>query len=180
MMTNDAREYLLRQFDLAWKLLALHLDDLTTADCLRRPAGRGLHVNRDAQGVWVADWPEHEGYALGPSSIGWLTWHLCFWWSMVVDHSFDGATLTREEIPWPGDADAVRSRIRQLHAVWRERLASLTEAELASTVRTRWPFTDRPFGDLVAWVNVELTKSAAEIGYARFLYGADPLPGQES
>ena len=36
--------------------------------------------------------------------------------------------------------------------------------------RTRWLFRDRPFGDVVAWVNVELTKNAAEIGYARFLY----------
>jgi hypothetical protein len=36
--------------------------------------------------------------------------------------------------------------------------------------RTRWPCCNRPFGDVVAWVNVELTKSAAEIGYARFLY----------
>jgi hypothetical protein len=31
-------------------------------------------------------------------------------------------------------------------------------------------FQDRPFGDVIAWVNVELTKNAAEIGYARFLY----------
>jgi hypothetical protein len=29
---------------------------------------------------------------------------------------------------------------------------------------------DRPFGDVLAWVNLELTKNAAEIGYARFLY----------
>ena len=36
--------------------------------------------------------------------------------------------------------------------------------------RTRWPFQGRPFGDVVAWANVELTKNAAEIGYARFLY----------
>ncbi len=35
---------------------------------------------------------------------------------------------------------------------------------------TRWPYRDRPFGDVIAWVNVELTKNAAEIGYARFLY----------
>ena len=26
------------------------------------------------------------------------------------------------------------------------------------------------FGDVVAWVNIELMKNAAEIGYARFLY----------
>ena len=29
---------------------------------------------------------------------------------------------------------------------------------------------DRPLGDVVAWVNLELMKNAAEIGYARFLY----------
>jgi len=29
---------------------------------------------------------------------------------------------------------------------------------------------ERPFGDVVAWANLELMKSAAEIGYARFLY----------
>jgi hypothetical protein len=173
-MTDDARGYLLRQFDLAWKLLTYHLDDLTTADCLRRPAGRGLHVHRVSECVWRADWPEHEGYTLGPSSLAWLTWHVCFWWSMVVEHSFGIGTLTRDDIPWPGDADAVRDRIGQLHAMWRERLATITDAELASTARTRWPFTDRSFGDVVAWVTVELTKSAAEIGYVRFLYGADP------
>jgi hypothetical protein len=41
---------------------------------------------------------------------------------------------------------------------------------LLSSLRTRFPFRDRPFGDVVAWANVELAKNAAEIGYARFLY----------
>jgi hypothetical protein len=54
-------------------------------------------------------------------------------------------------------------------------------AEASSYLRrqfeTAWLLTDlhltgldRPFGDVIAWVNVELTKNAAEIGYARFLY----------
>jgi hypothetical protein len=51
--------------------------------------------------------------------------------------------------------------------VARERI---TDEDLRSTQRTRWPFQDRPFGDVIAWVNVEFTKNAAEIGYARFLY----------
>jgi len=38
------------------------------------------------------------------------------------------------------------------------------------TARTKWPFREGSFGDVVAWVNVELTKNAAEIGYARFLF----------
>ena len=59
---------------------------------------------------------------------------------MVLDHSFGAGKLTREAVTWPGTADCVRA------------------------------WLDRPFGDVVAWVNVELTKNAAEIGYARFLY----------
>ena len=51
---------------------------------------------------------------------------------------------------------------------------ALTEAELQSSQLTRWPFLDRPFADVAAWVNLELTKNAAEIGYARFLYAARP------
>jgi hypothetical protein len=49
-------------------------------------------------------------------------------------------------------------------------LEQITDDDLRSAQRTRWPFHDRPFGDVIAWVNVELTKNAAEIGYARFLY----------
>jgi hypothetical protein len=52
----------------------------------------------------------------------------------------------------------------------RSKLEQVTDDDLRSAERTRWPFQDGPFGDVIAWVNVELTKNAAEIGYARFLY----------
>jgi hypothetical protein len=48
----------------------------------------------------------------------------------------------------------------------------MSDDDLRSVERTRWPFRGRPFGDVVAWVNVELTKNAAELGYARLRYGA--------
>ncbi len=169
-MTRDARGYLIRQFDTAWKLAALHLDGLTTVECLWRPAPAGLHVHRAADGTWGADWPEREGYDLGPASIAWLTWHLGFWWSMVLDHSFGDGALAREAVSWPGTAEGVREWLAGLEGRWRARLEEVTEEDLRSPVRTRWPFRDRPFGDLVAWVNLELTKNAAEIGYALFLY----------
>ncbi|CAM3210281.1 DinB family protein [Corallococcus sp. ZKHCc1 1396] len=169
-MSDEARGYLLRQFETAWALTGYHLDGLTTEECLWRPARQGLHVQSLPDGTWRADWPEHEGYDLGPSSIAWLTWHLGFWWSMVLDHSFGGGTLSRESVLWPGDADGVRAWIGQLKGQWQEVLERLTDEDLRSPQRTRWPFQDRPFGDVVAWANVELTKSAAELGYARFLY----------
>jgi hypothetical protein len=89
---------------------------------------------------------------------------------MALDHSFGEATLTRERVTWPGTADGVRARIAELEHRWRGALATIGDDDLRSATRTRWPFRDRPFGDVVAWVNVELTKNAAEIGYARFLY----------
>lgn len=167
-----ARGYLERQLDIAWQLTTYHLDGLTTQECLWRPAARGLHVQRDASGRWVADWPTTEAYSLGPSSIGWLTWHLVFWWSMALDHNFGAGTLAREQVEWPGSADDVRAAVGDLHRRWAALLAGLDDAALASIERVRWPFQQRPLGDLFAWANTELAKNAAEIGYARFLHAA--------
>ncbi|HEY3077168.1 MAG TPA: DinB family protein [Burkholderiales bacterium] len=167
---NFSRDTLTRQFETAWKLASFHLDGLTTEQCLWRPARVGLHVHQLADGSWRADWPDREGYDLGPPSIAWLTWHIGFWWSMVLDHSFGAGALSREKLLWPGNADEVREWLGRLHAQWGRKFSPLSDDELRSAQRTRWPFRDRPFGDVVAWVNVELTKNAAEIGYARFLY----------
>jgi hypothetical protein len=160
----------MRQLETAWKLTSFHLDGLTTDECLWRPAREGLHVHQDADGLWRADWPDHERYDLGPPSIAWLTWHVGFWWSMVFNHSFGDGAVSRESVNWPGTADGVREWVGSLCDEWQSVLDQLTDDDLRSTHRTRWPFHDRPFGDVVAWVNVELTKNAAEIGYARFLY----------
>jgi hypothetical protein len=169
-MTDEAMGYLRRQFDTAWALTEYHLEGLTTEECQWRPATRGLHVHALEGGGYRVDWPDHEGYDLGPASIAWLTWHLGFWWSMVLDHSFGAATLTQDQVLWPGTGEAVRAWVTALAQRWREQLDSLTDATLRSNERTRWPITGRPFGDVVAWANVELMKNAAEIGYARFLY----------
>jgi len=169
-VADEARGYLIRQFETAWKLTTLHLDGLATEECLWRPARAGLHVHQVPDGRWRADWPDEEGYDVGPASIAWLTWHLGFWWSMVLDHSFgEGASLTRERRV-AGNADDVRGWLDRLQGQWRVVLEHVTDDDLRSTQRTRWPFQGRPFGDVIAWVNVELTKNAAEIGYARFLY----------
>ena len=166
----EARDFLLRQLGTAWALARFHLDGLGTEEMLWRPASRGLHVCKRADGQWHADWPEHEGYELGPASIAWITWHMIFWWSMLLDHTFGPATLDRERVTWPGDADAVRERLVRLHDDWRTSVEHLAARDLAARSHTRWPFKERPFGDVVAWANIELVKNASEIGYARFLY----------
>lgn len=169
-MENEAGQVLARQFDTAWKLASFHLEGLTTEECLWRPAAAGLHLHCTTDGQWQADWPDRESYDLGPPSIAWLTWHIGYWWSMALDHSFGPATLSRAQVSWPGTAVGVRELLNSLQDQWQAALATLGAADLQSPQRTRWPFKDRPFGDLIAWVNLELTKNAAEIGYARFLY----------
>jgi len=173
-MRDELRDTLARQHELAWRLAAYHLDGLGRDECLWRPAASGLHVVETADGGWRGEWPAHEGYDLGPPSIAWLLWHTGFWWSMVLDHSFGDAALDRGAFTFPGRADAARATLESLHAEWVARLERLDDDALRATDRTKWPYADRPFGDVVAWVNVELTKAAAEIGYARFLYAARP------
>lgn len=175
-MAGDTAAYLIRQLDTSWKLMSFHLDGLTTEECLWRPADRGPHVAHAVDGSWHADWPDHEGYDLGPPSIAWITWHVGFWWSTVLDHSLGDGTLAREQVVWPGTAEGARDWIATLEGRWRAMLEELAEEDLRSTQRTRWPFRNRPFGDVVAWANVELMKNAAEIGYARFLYAVRPPP----
>src|SRR5207245_2665411 len=73
-MPDEARGYLIRQLDTAWKLTNFHLDGLTTEECLWRPAHQGLHVLQVPDGRWRADWPDHEGYDVGPPDVSGRSW----------------------------------------------------------------------------------------------------------
>ena len=159
------------QLETPWRLLELHLTGLDDDELLWRPASVGLHVHESPTG-WTADWPDREDYDVGPPSIAWLTWHIGFWWSMVFDHSFGDASSTPDDVRWPGSADGVRAWLSTCHDQWVAAVSALRAEEFGSPERTRWPMTGRPFADVVAWVNVELMKNAAEIGYARFLHAA--------
>ena len=85
--------------------------------------------------------------------------------------------LRREDVFWPGDMVNVRKKIIQLRDEWRTVLKTLPEEELISCERTKWPFEDKPFYELAAWLNIELMKNAAEIGYCRFLYASQNTSG---
>jgi hypothetical protein len=169
-MPREIVALLLRQHDLAWRLASHHLETLSTEECLWRPSPRGLHVTVSDAGHWEGEWPDHEGYDLGPPSIAWLMWHMVYWWTTVIERSFGDASPDQSEVACPDTSDAIRSWLASLHEKWQECLGGLTDDDLRSTKRTKWPFEHRPFGDVAAWVNIELTKNASELGYARFLY----------
>jgi hypothetical protein len=171
-MQAEIKHVLVRQFDVAWKLASFHLDGLTTEECLWRPAATGPHVRAVGTSGWQrtghsarttrSDRRASHG-SRGTSASGgrWC-------WITHLERSRFRATTSAG----PGSGDEVRVRIVALHDEWRTVLHAVTDQELRSTSRTRWPFADRPFADVVSWVNVELSKNAAEIGYARFLYAA--------
>jgi hypothetical protein len=48
---TDAGDYLRRQFKTAWLLTELHLTGLDIGECLWRPAAKGMHVHRGADGT---------------------------------------------------------------------------------------------------------------------------------
>jgi hypothetical protein len=170
---KEIANVLLRQYEIAWSLTSYHLENLSTEECLWRPSAKGLHVTVSKDG-WRGEWPDHEGYDLGPPSIAWLVWHIGFWWSMTINHSFEDSTLSRESVVCPGTSDDARSWLLSLHEKWKGLLATVSEEDLLSSAKTQWPFRDRPFADVIAWANVELVKNASELGYARFLYATRP------
>lgn len=94
-----------------------------------------------------------------------------FWWTLVRQDGFTDPDAVRAGLTWPGDAERACARIAAHAAAWRTTLEGLDDAALASAERTRFPFRDRPFAEVAAWLNVELIKNGAEIGYARFLHG---------
>lgn len=160
------------QFNISWQLLDYHLTGLEDDEMLWKPTPFSLHVEK-VNDNWLADWPESEDYKMGNPSIAWTTWHILFWWSMVFDYSFGEGTLTKDEVYWPGSAEKVKAELNQFRNQWEELLASMTDEDLMTTAKIKWPFADRPFYDLASWLNLELMKNAAEIGSGRFLYASD-------
>jgi len=168
---STTKDLLLSQFGISWALTAHHLNGLSTDECLWRPAEPCLHVREVGTGQWVADWPEHEGYAIGPPSIAWTTWHMGFWWHKAIAHLVGEAGPSARDVPWPGSAQGVQQQLGALRTQWLELLSNASAADLQAVRAHGWPIPDAPLQTTAAWLNVELMKNAAEIGVIRFLYG---------
>ena len=52
------------------------------------------------------------------------------------------------------------------------KLIKMSDAEYQSQQYAKWPLEGRSFADTALWLNGELMKNVAEIGYGRFLYAA--------
>lgn len=158
------------QFDLAARFLDSVLDGLSDDECRWEPAQPCWTVRADATGVWHADWEQPEPEPVPNTSIGWLTWHIGWWWTAAQ------AGLTGADIPapasihWLGSAAATVAWLRELSASWR-RLLDDSGLELSATARFPWrDDPDRTVAHTLAWVDMELMKNAAQICQLRRMY----------
>ncbi|MEU6739401.1 DinB family protein [Streptosporangium sandarakinum] len=171
------------QLNVSWSLLSLHLERVTDEEVLWEPASNCWNVRRRPDGTWAADWVVPEPEPTPVTSVGWVMWHIGFWWSHTHERCFGEPGAVTAELdwseaaaatPWPGDAASAVGWLTGCHDRWTGALDSLNEAELNSTERSRWfPDGTLSLGHVLAWVNIELMKNAAEIGSLRHLYDAD-------
>lgn len=167
------------QLDVAWSLLEVHLSDLDDSAYLWEPAPGAWTVRRGPNGQWVADRPMTD-LSVHPEparTIGWLTWRLGSWWAETSARCFGAEPDTdllggeRPRGDWPGDGEATLDWLRSVRDGWSRGLNTLQDADLDSTARAEWlQRGTRPFGYVAAWVNTEVTRSAAEIGLLASLH----------
>jgi hypothetical protein len=172
LMTASQLQTLRWQFQLTWRLAAdVHLPALTDDACLWEPAAGSWTVRQSTDGKWRPDWVVPEPDPAPPVTIGWLTWHLIWWWSGLLAALRNETPAAHHEVAWPGSADAVVGRLKTLSTEWADTLSRLDDGDLERPLAYPWPEA-RPLRLALAWANSELMKNVAEIGCIRHLFEA--------
>ncbi|MFF5180720.1 DinB family protein [Micromonospora sp. NPDC000316] len=168
-MPVSRRDVLQWQFDLTWSLFEYHLERLESADFLWEPAAHCWTVRPTDDGRSMPDWADAEPDPVPVPTIGWITWHIGWWWTVALDHVQGRPPRERTEIAWPGGDKAV-AWLRDLRTEWLEVLARLDDADLDGTAPFPWQGDPaHTVAHMLAWVNAELMKNAAEIGQLRLM-----------
>lgn len=159
---DPLRRLLLDQLSIGSALLDYHLQQLTEEDLFWSAAPLTWTMHR-AQDGWQPDWAETEPIPVPVPTVAWLTWHVGWWWTTATAHLSGGPVPERSGIQWPGAAAATVEWLRGIHDEYRAALSGPGDLDRDSGFP--WPpGSGRTMADLAAWVNVELTKNAAEIG----------------
>ncbi|MFH8729558.1 DinB family protein [Streptomyces termitum] len=157
-----------RQFDLTWLLFEYHLERIEPDDFLWEPVAHCWTVRRDGDGGWTPDWSDGEPDPVPVPTIGWLTWHIGWWWGGATDHARGRTPRGHGDVVWPGPGEPAVAWLRGLRTEWLAALDGLTDAELAAPAAFPWQDdTERTLVDMIAWVNAELMKNVSEIGLLR-------------
>ncbi|GGK73863.1 DinB family protein [Streptomyces flaveus] len=172
-MKASQRDLLRWQFELTWSLFEYHLERLEPEDFLWEPVPHCWTVRPNQEGTWVPDWADTEPEPVPVPTIGWLSWHIGWWWSVSIDHAQGRTPRERTEITWPDDGRAAVEWLRGLRGDWLAVLDRLTDTELDATAPFPWQNDpEHTVAHMVTWVNAELMKNVTEIGQLRLLRAA--------
>ncbi|RFU88231.1 DinB family protein [Streptomyces triticagri] len=166
--SHDELALLRWQFDLTWALFEYHLERLEPDDFLWEAARPSWTLHPTPDGGWVPDFAETEPDPVPVPTIAWLSWHIGWWWGMAADHAHGRSPRDRADIDWPGAGAPAVAWLRALRTDWLEALDTLTATDL--TTVAPFPWANDPAhttAHMIAWVNAELMKNAAEIGQLR-------------
>lgn len=117
--------------------------------CLWRPSANVATV-RNVAARWYADEVDEATTPLPEATIGWLMWHIEWWWTNTGRAVAGEPLVMPADQPWSGSTDGLVAAKR----AWDNTLAT---ADLEGAVTGLMP-TPQPFAFVAAWVNFELTK----------------------
>lgn len=158
----DARAALERQLAIEWRFASDYILGQSVEElALWKPTANSVTVHSTDSG-WVADWPDEEADEVAPATIGWLLWHIEWWWANTLATVNGGTQIAPAEFRWSGGAD----RIADLKRQWDEVLATRNLGELV-----RWVMPEpQPLGAIAGWVNFELAKNLSEINQLAMIH----------
>lgn len=166
---SNARLELIRwQLQSAWSLLEPHVGLLDDAACLWEPAPGSWTVTK-REGRWRGDWVQPEHAPAPPATIAWHLWQLGALWTALIDHCLGPGATRMEDVDWPGSVADATIWIRGCEERWLAALAGLADGDLDDRT-VRWPRDGWPLWRAALWLNLELIKTAAEVGTTLRLY----------
>lgn len=151
-----ASQVLLEQLEIVWGFAERFvLPQIDIPLCTWEPSENTVTVHQHGD-QWSADWPEEELLPLGEATVGWLLWHIDWWWGNAVRACRGSDQVAPQEHLWGGSVTSIRASKEE----WEQVLRS---TPLESAVTDLMP-EERPLWFVAGWVNFELTKNISEIG----------------
>lgn len=153
---DPAARVLVEQLALVWMFADQHVLPQIDAELVEwEPSANTVGVHYQS-GEWVADWPNETASPLPEPTVGWLLWHIEWWWGNAVRACRGEAVVPPDQHRWSGSVDGIRAA----KAAWDEILSTIR----ADTVVSGLMPEDKPLWFVAGWVNFELTKNISEIG----------------
>lgn len=149
------RRLLLDQLAIVWGFAERHVwPRVDLSLCTWEPSRNTVTVHPRGDG-WAADWPDEETPPPPEATVGWLLWHVDWWWSNTVRACRGEEQVSAADHLWDGTVQSLLAT----KVVWEETLTTMpVEGTVEGLMRE-----PKPLWFVAGWVNFELTKNVSEI-----------------